>query len=121
MNILTKTKIFLFIMIFSFQTGVASGKYEKIAYDFSFTDLDGSRLELSNFKNKIIIVVNVASNCGFTKQYEDMQEVWEKYQDKGLVMLGVPSNDFGKQEPGSNEEIKTFCEAKSGSFLASSV
>ena len=114
MNILTKTKIFLFIMIFSFQTGVASGKYEKIAYDFSFTDLDGSRLELSNFKNKIIIVVNVASNCGFTKQYEDMQKVWEKYKDKGLVMLGVPSNDFGKQEPGSNEEIKTFCEAKFG-------
>ena len=89
-------------------------KYEKIAYDFTFKDLDGSSLKLSDFKNKVIIAVNVASQCGFTKQYEDMQKVWEKYQTKGLIILGIPSNDFGEQEPGNSSEIKNFCEAKFG-------
>jgi len=96
-----------------FSTGV-SGDYSKLAYDFNFNDIDGSILKLSDYKDKVIVVVNVASQCGFTNQYEDMQEVWEKYQEKGVVMLGVPSNDFGKQEPGSNEDIKNFCEAKFG-------
>jgi glutathione peroxidase len=96
-----------------FTTSV-SGSYEKLAYDFNFKDLDGSNLSLSEYKEKVIVVVNVASQCGFTNQYEDMQKVWEKYQEKGVVMLGVPSNDFGKQEPGSNEGIKNFCEAKFG-------
>ena len=88
--------------------------YSKLAYNYKFNDLDGRELNLNKFKNKVIIVVNVASQCGFTKQYEDMQKVWVKYQDKGVVMLGVPSNDFGKQEPGGSEEIKNFCEAKFG-------
>ena len=88
--------------------------YDKLAYDFKFNDLDGKELHLSKFKNKIIILVNVASQCGFTKQYEDMQKVWDNYQHKGVVILGIPSNDFGKQEPGTNEEIKNFCEAKFG-------
>ena len=91
-----------------------SADYEKLAYDFQFKDLDGSPLNLSEYKDKVIVVVNVASQCGFTKQYEDMQNVWEKYQSKGIVMLGIPSNDFGKQEPGSNKDIKNFCEAKFG-------
>ena len=88
--------------------------YSKLAYNYKFNDLDGSELNLNKFKNKVIVVVNVASQCGFTKQYEDMQKVWENYQNKGVVMLGVPSNDFGKQEPGTSEEIKNFCEAKFG-------
>ena len=88
--------------------------YSKLAYDYKFNDIDGSELNLNKFKNKVIVVVNVASQCGFTKQYEDMQKVWENYQNKGVVMLGVPSNDFGKQEPGTSEEIKNFCEAKFG-------
>ena len=88
--------------------------YEKLAYDFNFKDLDGSPLSLSNYKGKVIVAINVASQCGFTNQYEDMQQVWEKYQSKGIVILGIPSNDFGKQEPGSNEDIKNFCEAKFG-------
>ena len=88
--------------------------YSTLAYDFKFNDLDGSELNLNEFKDKVIIVINVASQCGFTKQYDDMQKVWDKYQDKGVIMLGIPSNDFGKQEPGSNEEIKNFCEAKFG-------
>jgi len=91
-----------------------SAKYEKLAYDFQFKDLDGSTLNLSEYKNKVIVVVNVASQCGFTSQYEDMQKIWEKYQKKGLLMVGVPSNDFGQQEPGNNDEIKNFCEAKFG-------
>ena len=88
--------------------------YEKLAYDFDFKDLDGSPLNLSDYKGKVIVAINVASQCGFTNQYEDMQQVWEKYQSKGIVILGIPSNDFGKQEPGSNEDIKNFCEAKFG-------
>ena len=97
-----------------FFTSNASGKYDKLAYDFNFNDLDGSKLQLSNFKNNVIVVVNVASQCGFTSQYEDMQKIWEKYQSKGLIMLGVPSNDFGNQEPGNSKDIKNFCEAKFG-------
>ena len=104
--------IVIVVMLF-FSTG-ANAKYEKLAYDFNFNDLDGSNINLSEYKNKVIIVVNVASQCGFTKQYEDMQKIWEKYQSKGVIMLGVPSNDFGNQEPGNNKEIKSFCESKFG-------
>ena len=92
----------------------ASSNYDKLAYNFNFNDLDGSPLSLSEYKNKVIIVVNVASKCGFTKQYDDMQKIWEKYQARGIIMLGVPSNDFGNQEPGNSQEIKNFCEAKFG-------
>ena len=101
-------------MIMSFLSTVASGDYSKLVYDFNFNDLDGSVLKLSEYKDKVIVVINVASQCGFTKQYEDMQKIWDKYQTKGVIMLGVPSNDFGSQEPGSNKEIKNFCEAKFG-------
>ena len=96
-----------------FSTNVTAS-YDKLAYDFQFNDLDGSPLNLSEYKDKVIVVVNVASKCGFTNQYENMQKVWEKYQKKGLVMLGIPSNDFGNQEPGDSKEIKNFCEAKFG-------
>ena len=90
----------------SFFSMSATANYDKLAYDFNFNDLDGSPLNLSEYKDKVIVVVNVASQCGFTSQYEDMQKLWEKYQKKGVVMLGVPSNDFGGQEPGNNKEIK---------------
>ena len=98
----------------SFLESNIKADYKKLAYDYKFNDIEGSELNLNKFKNKVIVVVNVASQCGFTKQYEDMQKVWENYQNKGVVMLGVPSNDFGKQEPGTSEEIKNFCEAKFG-------
>ena len=88
--------------------------YEKLAYDFSFTDLDGSSLNLSEYKNKVLVIVNVASQCGFTSQYKDMQNLWEKYQKKNVIIIGIPSNNFGNQEPGSSKEIKNFCEAKFG-------
>ena len=109
-----KFKLILLIVMISLFGNNVSADYEKLAYNFMFKDLDGSSLNLSKYKGKIIVVVNVASQCGFTNQYEDMQKVWIKYQDKGVVMLGIPSNDFGKQEPGSAEEIKNFCETKFG-------
>ena len=112
---INNTKYFLLIITMTLLFGSnVSAKYEKLAYDFNFNDLDGSSFSLSDFKNKVIVVVNVASQCGFTKQYKDMQEIWDKYQEKGIVMVGVPSNDFGSQEPGNSKEIKNFCEAKFG-------
>ena len=109
-----KIKIFIIIIMFSFFGNTGNAKYEKIAYDFEFKDLDGSKLNLSNYRGKILVVVNVASQCGFTNQYEDLENVWNAYKKKGLVVLGVPSNDFGNQEPGTSSEIKTFCETKFG-------
>jgi glutathione peroxidase len=109
-----KIKYFIIIMFMSLFSLKSSANYDKLAYDFNFNDLDGSSLNLSDFKNKVIVVVNVASQCGFTNQYDDMQRVWNEYQKKGLVMIGVPSNDFGNQEPGSSKDIKIFCEAKFG-------
>jgi len=111
---LKKFNLFLLIIMISFLENNVNAKYEKLAYDFKFKDLDGSPLNLSEYKDKVIVVINVASQCGFTNQYEDMQKIWEQYQKKDLIMLGVPSNDFGQQEPGSNKEIKNFCEAKFG-------
>ena len=111
---LKKLKLFLLLIMISFLENKVSADYDKLAYDFKFRDLDGSALSLSEYKGKVVVVVNVASQCGFTNQYEDMQKVWEQYQAKSFIMLGVPSNDFGKQEPGSNEDIKNFCEAKFG-------
>ena len=111
---LKNLKLFLLLIIISFLGNKVSANYDKLAYYFKFKDLDGSALNLSEYKGKIVVVINVASQCGFTNQYEDMQNVWEQYQAKGIIMLGVPSNDFGQQEPGSNKEIKNFCEAKFG-------
>jgi len=84
------------------------------AYDFSFTSIDGGDLPLASFAGKTVLIVNTASFCGFTDQYKGLQALWERYRDRGLVVLGVPSNDFGGQEPGSEGEIKTFCEVNYG-------
>lgn len=86
-------------------------------YDFSFTSLDGKKVELSSFKGKKILIVNTASKCGFTKQYKDLQELHQLYDDQ-LVIIGFPANNFGNQEPGSNDDIKEFCSENYGvSFL----
>ncbi len=79
------------------------------AHDFAFTSIDGEPLPLSRFRGRAVLVVNTASFCGFTPQYTALQGLWERYRDRGLVVLGVPSNDFGGQEPGSEAEIKAFC------------
>lgn len=79
-------------------------------YEFEFTSIEGDKLPLSQYRGKPLLVVNTASFCGYTPQYQDLEAVWQKYRDKGLVVIGVPSNDFGAQEPGSAAEIKQFCE-----------
>ena len=80
------------------------------AHDFDFQTIDGKPLPLQQFKGKAVLVVNTASQCGFTPQYTDLQKLWSDYRGRGLVVLGVPSNDFGGQEPGSAEQIREFCE-----------
>lgn len=85
---------------------------KRSAYDFAFEAIDGSPMPLSDYRGKVLLVVNTASECGFTGQYEGLEALWNSYKDKGLVVIGVPSNDFGGQEPGSNEAIKEFCESR---------
>ena len=95
--------------MFSFFNKV-DAKYEKLFFELNIKNLNGEELDLSQFKEKTILLVNVASKCGFTEQYKGLQSLYEKYKKKGLVVIGVPSNQFGGQEPGSNKEIKDFCE-----------
>lgn len=80
----------------------------------NFKTLDGKDKSLCDFKGKVVLVVNTASECGFTGQYKGLEALYKKYKDQGLVILGFPANDFGKQEPGSDAEIKTFCERNYG-------
>ena len=80
--------------------------------DNKMTDIDGKDYDLSKLKGKVVLFVNVASQCGYTKQYTGMQELYEKYEKDGFVLVGVPANEFGKQEPGTEEEIKKFCSTK---------
>ena len=87
-----------------------NAEYEKNFFDFIIEDINENKLYLSTYKNKTILLVNVASNCGFTKQYADLQDLFERYKEKDFIVLGIPSNQFGGQEPGSNNEIKDFCE-----------
>jgi len=82
----------------------------KTFFDFKINSINGEELDLSIFENKTILLVNVASKCGFTKQYDGLQNLYDDYKDKGLVVVGVPSNQFGGQEPGTEAEIKNFCE-----------
>ncbi len=78
-------------------------------YEFKLTNIDGKAFDLKKFKGKKILIVNTASKCGFTPQYTDLQKLYDTYKDKGLVVVGFPANNFGGQEPGSNQDIKTFC------------
>ena len=78
-------------------------------YDFTVKDIQGNDLSLEKFKGKVMLIVNTASNCGFTKQYDGLQKLYEKYKDQGFVVLGFPCNQFGKQEPGDEKEIANFC------------
>jgi len=86
----------------------------KSAYDFVFRSIDGSELPVSKFKGKALLVVNVASRCGLTPQYAGLEQLWMDRRDDGLVVLGVPANDFGAQEPGTEAEIKDFCDTRYG-------
>lgn len=78
-------------------------------YDFTMNSIDGKATPLASFKGKVVLIVNVASQCGYTPQYAGLEALYEKYRDRGFVIAGFPANNFGSQEPGSNEEIKQFC------------
>ena len=83
--------------------------YEKVFYDFKIESITGEIIDFNNYKNKVFLIVNTASYCGFTKQYDELQELWDRYKSKGLIVLGVPSNSFN-QEKKNNSDIKEFCE-----------
>ena len=85
-------------------------KNQKTLFDFKINSINGNQLDLSNYKGKAVLIVNVASNCGFTKQYDDLQNLYDHYKEQNFVILGIPSNQFGGQEPGSEDQIKDFCE-----------
>jgi len=104
-----KIVIYLIIIMFSFLK-TSMSENSKTFYDFKINSINGEELNLSIFKDKTILLVNVASKCGFTKQYDDLQKLYDDYKEKGLVVIGIPSNQFGGQEPGSEAEIKNFCE-----------
>ncbi len=104
-----KAIIYIIIIMFSFFNKTMSNNTETF-FDLNVNSINGDELNLSKLKGKTILLVNVASNCGFTKQYDDLQNLYESYKNKGLVVIGMPSNQFGGQEPGSETEIKNFCE-----------
>lgn len=85
-----------------------------VTIDHEMQSLTGEPVSLKSYRGKALLIVNTASECGYTPQYAGLQQLWERYKDRGLVVVGVPSNDFGGQEPGSSEEIATFCETKFG-------
>lgn len=103
------------MLIFANLTSAKEGEnMAESVYEFTVKDIDGNDVKLSGYKGKTLLFVNVASKCGFTPQYEGLQALYEKYKDKGLVILGFPCNQFGSQEPGTNEEIKEFCSVNFG-------
>ena len=103
-----KKLITILVFMFFFNNSVKAN-YDKVFYDFKIKSISGESINLSKYKNKVILVVNTASYCGFTKQYSDLQDLWQKYKSKGLVVLGIPSNSFN-QEKNLDSEVKKFCE-----------
>lgn len=99
----------LFCLLFCAATLMAA---DKTVYDFTLNSIDGQPVPLAAYKGKVVLLVNVASRCGFTPQYSALEATYEKYKDRGFVIVGIPANNFGAQEPGSNQEIKTFCTSK---------
>ena len=97
-------------VIMFFFKNQATADYEKVFFDFKIDSIAGEKIDFQDYKNKVVLLVNTASYCGFTKQYDDLQKIWDTYKNKDFVVIGMPSNQFGSQEPGTNEEIKEFCE-----------
>ena len=104
-----KIIIYVIIIMFTFLNKTMPDN-SKNFFDFKINSINGEELDLSTFNGKAILLVNVASKCGFTKQYNDLQKLYENFKDKGLIVLGIPTNQFGGQEPGTESEIKNFCE-----------
>ena len=105
-----KKIVLIVITIFMFfLKNTASANYEKKFYDFSVESITGETIDFNDYKNKAVLIVNTASYCGFTKQYDELQELWDLYKSRGLIVIGVPSNSFN-QEKNSNNDVKEFCE-----------
>ena len=98
----------LTLIMFFFKSS-ALANYENVFYDFSIESISGEIINFEDFNNKVILVVNTASYCGFTKQYDELQKLWEKYKSKGLIVLGIPSNSFNQEKKGDSD-VKEFCE-----------
>ncbi len=109
LSIVTAFSIFNFSGLLAEQT-----KTVKSIYDFTVQDIDGNEVSLAEYRGKVLLIVNVASKCGFTPQYEGLQKLYNEYQDQGFVVLGFPANNFKNQEPGTNQEIKEFCSVNYG-------
>ena len=105
-------KLLIIFFMFSFFNKVVAENSE-VAYDYSFNGIEGGQINLSDYKDKVIVVVNVASRCGYTPQYEGLQTLYNDYKNKDVIVIGVPTNNF-KQEPGTNDQIKDFCETTFG-------
>lgn len=110
-NIITACRLIILFLCFWMVPAMAA---EKNLHDFTLTGIDGKPLPLSQFAGHPVLLVNTASQCGYTGQYDGLEKLYETYKDKGLVIVGVPSNDFGGQEPGKAEEIATFCKINYG-------
>tara|TARA_Y100000591_G_C21617998_1_gene586350 strand:+ start:38 stop:583 length:546 start_codon:yes stop_codon:yes gene_type:complete len=105
-----KIKIILGLILVMFFSKISMAKnYDKVFFDFSIDSITGETIDLKKYKNKVILLVNTASYCGFTKQYSDLQKVWDDYKSQGLIVIGIPSNSFN-QEKDDDKEIKKFCE-----------
>ena len=98
-----------FLLMGSWVAAKGSASVPKVLYGFQVKDIDNKSVKLSKYKGKVLLIVNVASRCGFTPQYAGLEKLYKKYKDKGLVILGFPCNQFGGQEPGSSADIKNFC------------
>ena len=96
-------------IVIIFFKNIAMANYEKVFYDFQIESINGEIINFKEYENKVILLVNTASYCGFTKQYDDLQKLWDQFKSKGLIVLGIPSNSFN-QEKKNNSEIKKFCE-----------
>ncbi len=106
---MNKLKLVGIIIIMFFFKNSVSANYEKNFYDFKIESISGEVIDFKDYKNKVVLVVNTASYCGFTKQYDELQELWDLYKTKGLIVLGIPSNSFN-QEKKNNADVKEFCE-----------
>ncbi len=104
-----KKLILLLSVTMFFFNNSSTANYEKKIYDFKIEGITGETINFKDYKNKVILIVNTASYCGFTRQYDELQDLWDLYKEKGLIVLGVPSNSFN-QEKNSNSDIKEFCE-----------
>jgi glutathione peroxidase len=105
-------RYFLALLVCALMSVSARAADSNRAIDFEVRSIDGETVNLKDYQGKVVLVVNVASQCGLTPQYTELQALYEKYKDQGFVVLGFPSNQFGSQEPGTNEEIKEFCSTK---------